>query len=354
MSKCLLDTIWEKYMSCRKDSKEVQDIDRHDYTRFMSKSMDRSYYSDSREQYAKDFMEVFSGTLNDQSKLEKMISEKPEFVKEYMRNCLAGMKFSDSYKYPMSFRKLLVSLVDKEYFMLMFDKPSDFDDLYEEMYDRVNSSNNKAEVSAADKKAEVLRLLFDSYKISDRFKTEHLVRMSFQDLMEIFVNQFNVNKKVLMNQNGYHYHKEFAKAVYNHLERVIDPEKSEALKEWDQLSDEDKDLISTMILKYKMFSVGEFVGYEEERDFDYFKKFKSLDILEAYTFKLSSSTGWWKGKSILTNVFAVWYACKKGQVPKYVSNKFGKFKPLLNLYKYNWEEIRKLIMKDKEVIEALN
>lgn len=354
MSKYLLDSIWEKYMSCRQDSKEIQDIDRHDYSRFLSKSMDRSYYSDSREQYAKDFIEVFSGTLNNQSKLEKMISEKPEFVKEYMRNCLAGMKFSDSFKYPMSFRKLLVGLVDKEYFMLMFEKSSDFDDLYEVMYDKLNSGNNKAEVSPADKKAEVLRMLFDSYKISDRFKVDHLHRMSFQDLMDMFVNPFNVSKKTLMNQGGYQYHKEFAKAVYGHLDRNMNPEESEALKEWDQLSDEDKEFISAMIRKYKIFNVGEFVGYDRDRCFNYFKKFKSLDILEAYTFTLSSSTDWWKGKSILTNIFAVWYACKKGQVPKYVSNKFGKFKPLLNLYKYNWEEIRKLIAKDKEVIEALN
>lgn len=351
MAKYLLEDIFNKYMSYRTDSKEIQDIDRNGFEKYLNKSMDRSYYSDSHAKYAKDFLDVFNNTFNDQSKLEDIVEKSPEFVKEYMRNCIAGMQFKDTFNLPMNFRKLLVNLIDKDYFFLMLEKVEDFDELYEAMYDRINSGNNKVAPSPEAKKAEVLRAIYEG-RVSERLESKHTRQMSFKQLMEIYL-PFNISRKVLAEQDGWHYHKEFTTAVYRHLEECLDPEKSKALKEWNQLSESDREFLGQMIRIHKNHSIGEYCGYEDVNTFEFFKKFKSLDVLESYTFKLSSSTEWWKDKSVLGNIFAVWYACKKGQVPKYVANKFGKFKPLLNLYKYNWEEIRKLIMKDKEVLEAL-
>lgn len=354
MAGYLLEDIFNKYMSWRTDSKEVQNIDRESFNRFLTKSMDRSYYADSHEKFAKEFFNVFSNTFNTSEKLEQIAEQNPEFVKEYFRNCIACMQFKDSFKLPMNLRKLLINLVDKQYWLLMFEKPEDFDELYDAMYLRINSGSNTLERSPEFRKADVLRQMYDSSSVQDKLEDKHIRQMTFKQMMEIYI-PFNISKKTLVEMDGWHYHKELAKNLYRGLERVMDPDQSNALKEWESsLTDEDKDFISKMILNHKNYSIGEFVGYEQERHFNYFKKFKSLDILEAYTFKLSSSTEWWKDKTALGNVFAVWYACKKGQVPKYVSNKFGKFKPLLNLYKYNWDEIRKLIIKDKEVIEALN
>lgn len=352
MSKYLLEDIWNKYMSWRTDSEEIQNIDRESFNKFLNRSMDRSYYEDSHEPFAKSFLQLFKNTYDDQTKLEQVVKNDPEFVKEYFRNCLAGMKFKDSFKLPMSFRKLLVTLVERQYWMLMFEKPEDFDELYETMYNKLNSHSNTVEKSPEVKKAEVLRQLYDSSPIQDKLEDKHIRQMSLKQIMEIYL-PFNISRKALIEAGAYTYHKELASDLYRSIERIMDPDQSNALKEWETLSDDDKEFIGRMVRNHKNYSIGEFVGYENMEYISFFKRFKSLDILEAYTFKLSSSTDWWKDKSVLGNVFAVWYACKKGQVPKYVANKFGKFKPLLNLYKYTWEDIRKLILKDKEVIEAL-
>ena len=353
MAGYLLEDIFNKYMSWRTDSEEVQNIDKESFKKFINKSMDRTYYADSHERFAKEFLDVFNNTFDSSEKIEQIVEQNPEFVKEYFRNCIACMKFKDSFKFPMSFRKLLVNLIDKQYWMLMFEKPEDFDELYDIMYLRINSGSNTVERSPEFRKAEVLRQMYDSSPIQDKLEDKHIRQMTFKQMMEIYI-PFNISKKTLVEMDGWHYHKELAKNLYRGLERIMDPDQSNALKEWNEdLTDEDKNFISKMILLYKNHSIGEFVGYEDMKTISFFKKFKSLDILEAYTFKLSSSTEWWKDKSVLGNVFAVWYACKKGQVPKYVANKFGKFKPLLNLYGYNWSEIKKLIVKDPEVIAGL-
>lgn len=353
MKRYLIEDIYEKYMNWRKDSDEVKNIDRESfYTYYINKSMDRTYYSDSRQPMAGDYINVFTPILQDSNKLIDLCTNKADFVKDYMRSCLAGFKFYDMFKYPIEFRKLMIDIVDKDYFLLFLEKPEDFDQLYEAMYNKI-TYDKKVEKSADDKKAELIREMFNG-RISERLEQRHLDGFSFKQLMEIFIDPFNLNKKALMEQGEYHYHEEFAKAVYHHINRIKDPEKNEALKEWESLSDEDKQFIESMILKYKSYKLGTTYGDECIDQINYFKKFKSLNILEAYTFKLTSNTDWWKEKSILANVFAIWYACTKGQVPKYVANKFGKFKPLLNLYGYNWSKIKSLIIKDPDVMAAFN
>jgi len=354
MKRYLIEDIYEKYMHWRKDSKEVQNIDRESFKKYLDKSMDRSYYSERNESFAIDYITIFNPILTDFPKLEKMCEEKPEFIKEYMRNCLAGFKFYDTFKYPMAFRKLLVSIVDKSHMFLFLQNKEDFEALYESMWQKISFDSKNSSASSVQKKVLVADDLFDSTPIQDKIEPKHITMMPFKQIMEMYLDTFNLDKKQVIELNKNYFYNQLAKSLFNHLQQNMDPDKSEALKEWnEELSDEDKEFISKMTLKRKIYRLHNNFGFEYPDQIEYFKRFKSFDILEAFTFTQSSNSAWWKEKSILSNAFAVWYGCMKGQIPKYVQNKFGKFKPLISLYGYDWNKIRGIILKDQEVIQAL-
>lgn len=354
MTKCLIENIFERYMSYRKDSQEIQNHARERfYNNYINPPMERSYYSqsDDRKVIAAGYLNLFSDILHDESKLLSLIDTQPKFVDDYIDRILLALNFKTTFNYPEKFRKMLFRNISKNLYMLMFKDAQDFDMFVEVMYDKIFDRNKNEEPSHEEKKARVLAEIWDNSNLADNFEDPILRTMSFKQLMDLMVDPFNVDKSILSKQtNGYHFHITFAKAVAHHLDSKLSDD-SEALKEWETLSDEDKQFLGKMILIYKNRTGS---GYENIEAIEFFKKFKSLDILQAFTFKLSSSSDWWKDKSILSNVFAVWYACQKGQVPKYVQNKFGKFKSLLSLYGYNWSKLKAIILKDKEVIEALN
>lgn len=354
MKKYLIEDVYEKYMHWRKDSKEMQDIDRRSFNQYLDKSMDRSYYSERNEKFALEYINVFNSTLTDFPKLEKMCNEKPEFIKEYMRNCLAGLKFCDTFKYPMAFRKLLVDIVDKSHMFLFLQNKEDFEALYESMWQKISYDSNNSNPSPIQKKVLVINDLFDSVSVQNKIESKHMKNMPFKQIMEIYLDTFNLDKKQVVELNTDYFYNQLAKTLFGRIQQNMDPYQSEALKEWDEeLSDEDKEFISKITLKRKIYKLDNNYGFEYPDQIEYFKRFKSFDILEAFTFVQSSNSAWWKEKSILSNAFAVWYGCAKGQIPKYVQNKFGKFKPLISLYGYNWKKIREIILKDQEVIKAL-
>lgn len=355
MKKYLIEDVYENYMHWRKDSQAIQDVDRRSFKKYLDKSMDRSYYGDRNANLATDYIEVFNPILTDFPKLEKMCKEKPEFIKGYMRNCLAGLKFCDTFKYPMAFRKLLVSLVDAGHMFLFLQNKEDFEELYESMWMKITfNSENKLNISPIQKKVLVADDLFDSTPIQDKIEVEHVSNMPFKQIMEMYLDTFNLDKKQVVELDSKYFYNQLSKALFNHLQQNMNPDKSEALKEWnEELSDEDKEFISKMVLKQKIYRLQNYFGFEHLDQIEYFKKFKSFEILEAFTFSQSSNSDWWKEKSILSNAFAVWYGCMKGKIPNYVQSKFGKFKPLISLYGFDWKKIREIIIKDKEVIQAL-
>lgn len=354
MTKCLIENIFERYMSYRKDSQEIQNHARQKfYNNYINPPMERSYYSqsDDRKAIATGYLNLFSDILHDESKLLSLIDTQPKFVDDYADRILLALNFKTTFNYPEKFRKMLMKNITKGLYMLMFKDAQDFDMFVDVMYDKVYNNNKNEELSHEEKKARILAEIWDTSNLTDHFEDSILRTMSFKQLMDLMVDPFNVDKKVLSNQtDSYHFYSTFARAVAHHLDSKLSDD-SEALKEWETLSDEDKEFLGKMILTYKNRTGG---GYENIEAIEFFKKFKSLNILQAFTFKLSSSSDWWKDKSILSNVFAVWYACQKGQVPKYVQNKFGKFKSLLSLYGYNWNKLKAIILKDKDVMEALN
>ena len=72
MTKCLIEDIFERFMSYRKDSKEIQNMDRERfYNNYINKPMDRSYYSelDDRKIISAGYLNLFSDILHDESKL---------------------------------------------------------------------------------------------------------------------------------------------------------------------------------------------------------------------------------------------------------------------------------------------
>lgn len=356
MTKCLIENIFERFMSYRKDSQEVLNADRERfYNNYINPPMERSYYSqnDDRKVIAAGYLNLFSDILHDESKLLSLIDTQPKFVDDYSDRMLLALNFKTTFNYPEKFRKMLFRNISKSLFMLMLKDEKDFDTFTEVMYKRIFDLNKNTEPSHEEMKAKILAEIWDTSNLTDHFTDTKLSGLTFKQLMEIMIDPFNVDKNILTKQtDSYNFYSTFARAASHHLEKKLSAEDSEALKEWESsLSDEDKQFLGKMILQYKKRVGG---GYDTMDIIEFFKKFKSLDILEAFTFKETSNTDWWKDKSILSNVFAVWYACQKGQVPKYVQNKFGKFKSLLSLYGYNWNKLRDIILKDKEVIEALN
>ena len=356
MTKCLIENIFERFMSYRKDSQEIQNSDRQKfYNNYINPPMERSYYSqsDDRKAIATGYLNLFSDILHDESKLLSLIDTQPKFVDDYIDRMLLVLNFKTTFNYPEKFRKMLMKNITKGLYMLMFKDAQDFDMFVDVMYDKVYNNNKNEELSHEEKKARILAEIWDTSNLTDHFTDAQLSCLTFKQLMDIMIDPFNVDKNVLTKQTeNYYFYSTFAKAASHHLEQKLSINDSEALKEWESsLSDDDKQFLGKMILQYKRRVGG---GYDAMDAIEFFKKFKSMDILEAFTFRESSNTDWWKDKSILSNVFAVWYACQKGQVPKYVQNKFGKFKSLLSLYGYNWNKLKAIILKDKEVIEALN
>jgi hypothetical protein len=350
----LAHKLFEKYMSYINISNFLhEEYSRETYTRHFNRLdgeaiNSNSYYatSESYVKFGKYMWDLFAPVLEKEN-LDSYCEEHSNEIRRLMGEILHIISKRQFLNLPMALRKIIFKTVDLDQIMFLLKNEQELDDLAVDLAQSMNGKTYPKE----EAKVVVAKKMFKNSRIVDAFPQSNYSSMSMQDILDILITSLGLNKATLASNKDIeaHYYP-LGEALYS---RIIGYQDT-ALSEYESLSDEDKQLIQSMVLAHKKYVKSMSIGYTHKEDMAYIKKYKSFDLFESYVFCLDSSHPLWKDKGILSNAFAVWYACKKSTIPKYVQNKLGKFKPLLTLYKYNWDAIKSIIVKDKEIIEALN
>lgn len=350
----LAHVLFEKYMSyINISSFPHEEFHRETYTRHFNRvseeTINSGYYyatSESYIKFGKYVWDLFYPVL-ERENLEAYCEEHSNEIKRLMGEVSHIITKRQFLSLPMALRKIIFKTIDLDQVMFLIKDKQELDEI---AIDLAQSMNGKS-YSKEEAKVVVANKMLKNSKMGDAFPQSNYSTMSIQNILDILVTSIGLDKATIASNKDVeaHYYP-LGEALYS---KIIGNQDS-ALSEYESLSDEDKQLIQSIVLAHKKFVKSMAIGYTHKDDMDYIKKYKSFDLFESYVFCLDSSHPLWKEKGILSNAFAAWYACKKNTVPKYVQNKLGKFKPLLTLYKYNWKAIKSIIVKDKEIIEALN
>ena len=291
MTNCLLKDISEKILKYRND---LSDKEKSLYrttldNKITNKTIDSYWYSNNtQEAISREYINLIKDIIFDEKKCLDFIENKYNFMCDYVsRNTFYALKWIETYQYNNEFRKLIVSTIPSEKaFILSLEKPEDLDFLYQSIGHNNNEANKESVL-------ERLWLSIDNINVPDIyniFNKNIIQKLSFKEILDVMVDSFNANKTIISKLENKKFYRSLGENLFCHiLEYNRDHNMDKVISEYESLSDSDKEFVNKMILSYRNLYIGSVIKNEGINNIRSFKRFKSIDILEAYTFSLNSN-----------------------------------------------------------------
>ena len=362
MEKVLIRKIFDKFIKYSKERSYMGDITaeklEEEFDKFYKKYP--ATYNDlyrgftdvrliCKKLFSDDYYKLIKPLLNNKDEIDNLIQNNTDFVKNLIEQVRTSIFFEETYSYSEKLRQLLMKYFRNGCFPLYI---KDIDD-FKMLANHIELDSNENIDDQAHKEIVLMNKIWNSGFCKEVFADYNVDKLPLDAVIDITIDSFQINKTYF---NKYHNRysipylaKIFHTILHDGISVSDEYRNTKTLKEWEELSDVDKDLIINILYGHPSFNGNKETSLVTPK----FKKLKSLELLEYFTFIESSDSFWWKDKSVLSNVFATWYACNKKSIPKYIDKKLGKFKPLISLYGYDWNKIKEIIKKDQEVIEEL-